>query len=77
MLKKKGKPFLQLSCTGGKIAAVLTSIPGASEYFKGSIVSYATEAKIAVLGIPESVIKEFSVVSEAVVRRWLHVQDKL
>jgi nicotinamide-nucleotide amidase len=67
MLKKKGKTLSTAeSCTGGKIAAVLTSIPGASEYFKGSIVSYATEAKIAVLGIPESVIKEFSVVSEAV-----------
>jgi nicotinamide-nucleotide amidase len=66
MLKKKGKTLSTAeSCTGGKIAAVLTSIPGASEYFKGSIVSYATEAKIAVLGIPESVIKEFSVVSEA------------
>jgi nicotinamide-nucleotide amidase len=49
MLKKKGKTLSTAeSCTGGKIAAVLTSIPGASEYFKGSIVSYATEAKIAV-----------------------------
>jgi hypothetical protein len=33
-VKKKVKPFLQLRVAGGKIAAVLTSIPGASEYFK-------------------------------------------
>jgi nicotinamide-nucleotide amidase len=68
MLKQQQKTLATAeSCTGGKIAAVLTSIPGASEYFKGSVVSYATEAKIAVLGVPESMIKEFSVVSEAVV----------
>jgi nicotinamide-nucleotide amidase len=67
MLKQQRKTLATAeSCTGGKIAAVLTSIPGASDYFKGSVVSYATEAKTDVLGIPESVIKEFSVVSEAV-----------
>jgi nicotinamide-nucleotide amidase len=67
MLKQQRKTLATAeSCTGGKIAAVLTSIPGASDYFKGSVVSYAAEAKTDVLGIPESVIKEFSVVSEAV-----------
>lgn len=55
------------SCTGGTIASVLSAVPGASNYFKGSVVSYATEAKIDVLGIPESLIKEFSVVSAEVV----------
>lgn len=55
------------SCTGGTIASVLSSVPGASNYFKGSVVSYATEAKMDVLGIPESLIKEFSVVSAEVV----------
>jgi nicotinamide-nucleotide amidase len=55
------------SCTGGKIAQVLTSVPGSSQYFKGSVVCYATETKINVLGIPESLIKEHSVVSAAVV----------
>jgi nicotinamide-nucleotide amidase len=54
------------SCTGGKIAALLTAVPGASEYFKGSVVSYATEVKTGVLGVSESVINEFSVVSAAV-----------
>jgi nicotinamide-nucleotide amidase len=56
------------SCTGGKIAQVLTSVSGASNYFKGSIVSYATETKISVLGLSEDLIKEHSVVSADVAR---------
>jgi len=51
------------SCTGGKIAQVITSVPGASNYFKGSVVSYATETKISVLGISSELIKKHSVVS--------------
>jgi len=57
------------SCTGGKIAQILTSVSGASNYFKGSIVSYSTETKIAVLGIPEDLIKEYSVVSAEVAKQ--------
>ena len=56
------------SCTGGKIAQVLSSFAGASAYFKGSIVSYATETKISVLGISEDIINEYSVVSAKVAR---------
>ncbi|MCL6267931.1 competence/damage-inducible protein A [Flagellimonas myxillae] len=54
------------SFTGGKIAEKITAIPGASAYFKGSVVSYATETKIEVLGVPKAVIEEHSVVSEEV-----------
>jgi nicotinamide-nucleotide amidase len=54
------------SCTGGKIAQVLTSVPGASRYFKGSIVSYAKEVKIDVLGVSAETIKRHSVVSAEV-----------
>lgn len=54
------------SFTGGKLAERLTAIPGASAYFKGSIVSYATEAKIQLLHVPEALIQKHSVVSEAV-----------
>jgi nicotinamide-nucleotide amidase len=57
------------SCTGGKIAQLLSSVAGASSYFKGSIVSYATETKINVLGIDESLIKEHTVVSSEVVKQ--------
>jgi len=56
------------SCTGGQIAASLSSVPGASSYFKGSVVSYATETKINVLGIPEKLIEEYSVVSAEVAK---------
>jgi len=54
------------SCTGGKIAESLTAIAGASNYFKGSIVSYATQSKIDVLHIPEDLIKTHSVISAEV-----------
>ena len=54
------------SFTGGKIAEELTSIPGASAYFKGTVVSYATETKIKLLGVPAEVVEEHSVVSEQV-----------
>ncbi|MDR6301472.1 competence/damage-inducible protein A [Mesonia maritima] len=51
------------SCTGGKIAARFTTFPGASSYFKGSIVTYATSAKNDVLKIPKDFIEKYSVVS--------------
>ena len=54
------------SCTGGRIASLLSAVPGSSSYFKGSIVSYATEVKINVLGIPKNLIDQFSVVSAEV-----------
>ncbi|KAB7529583.1 competence/damage-inducible protein A [Flagellimonas olearia] len=54
------------SFTGGRIAEEITSIPGASQYFKGSVVSYATETKIKLLKIPEALIQEHSVVSAEV-----------
>ncbi len=54
------------SCTGGSIAAAITSIPGSSGYFKGSAVTYATEGKVAILGIPPELIEQHNVVSAAV-----------
>ncbi|MGJ8715480.1 MAG: competence/damage-inducible protein A [Maribacter stanieri] len=54
------------SFTGGKIAERITSVPGASSYFKGSVVSYATEAKINVLKVPEELVEKYSVVSAEV-----------
>ena len=51
------------SCTGGMIAEKFTANSGASEYFKGSIVSYSTQAKIDVLGISKSLIDKYSIVS--------------
>ncbi len=56
------------SCTGGAISAKLTTISGASSYFKGGIVSYATQAKIEVLKVSETVIQKNSVVSHEVAK---------
>jgi nicotinamide-nucleotide amidase len=56
------------SCTGGKIAQVLTSVSGASNYFRGSVVSYATDTKVSVLGVSQKSIDEHSVVSAQVAK---------
>ena len=56
------------SCTGGRIAQQLTALPGASAYFKGSIVSYATQTKVEVLKVPQALIDRHSVVSVEVAR---------
>jgi nicotinamide-nucleotide amidase len=66
------------SCTGGKVAQILTSVAGASNYFKGSVVSYATEAKISILGIAEDLIEKHSVVSAEVAKQMaINVQKLL
>jgi len=54
------------SCTGGNIAHLITSIPGASSYFVGSVVSYTAKVKIDELQVSEELIKEYSVVSAEV-----------
>lgn len=55
------------SCTGGYIAHLITTIPGSSVYFKGSIVSYANEIKEKVLGVREETIMQHGAVSEETV----------
>ena len=52
------------SCTGGAIAAALTAIPGASDYFPGGVVAYSAALKAALLGVPREVITTVGVVSE-------------
>lgn len=54
------------SCTGGKIAESFTANAGASQYFKGGVVSYATQAKVDILNIDPKLIVLFSVVSSEV-----------
>ena len=56
------------SFTGGKIASSLTAVPGASAYFKGSVVSYATEVKTGLLRVSGELISTHSVVSAPVAR---------
>ncbi|MDX6183326.1 CinA family nicotinamide mononucleotide deamidase-related protein [Flavobacterium sp. Fl-77] len=56
------------SLTGGKIGSVLSAVPGASKYYKGTVVSYATEIKVNVLGISQDLIDKYSVVSAEVAK---------
>ena len=57
------------SCTGGLVAAALTDIPGSSEVFFGSVVSYANEVKQELLAVPPDVLENDGAVSEACVRQ--------
>ena len=70
LLINKGMTFASAeSCTGGNIAHVITLIPGSSEVFKGTAVTYATPMKTKVLGVPAEVIEKHGVVSQEVVER--------
>jgi nicotinamide-nucleotide amidase len=51
------------SLTGGRLAAALTSVPGASACVVGGVVAYATEVKISMLGVPPALVAEHGVVS--------------
>lgn len=57
------------SCTSGRIASVITSVPGSSQYFKGGIISYADEVKISMLEVNEQLIQEKTPVCEEVVKQ--------
>ena len=52
------------SATGGRIADRITSVPGSSDYFKGSVVAYSNEVKIALLGVKKATIENYGAVSE-------------
>ena len=54
------------SCTGGEIAHLITTVPGSSSYFLGSVTSYAISVKNTVLGVPSSLIEKHGVVSSEV-----------
>jgi len=55
------------SCTGGYIAHLITSIPGSSSYFKGSVVAYSNEIKTGMLGVQEETLIAHGAVSEQTV----------
>ena len=56
------------SCTGGLIAQRITALPGASAAFKGGVVSYWSQIKADVLGVPREMLEEYGAVSEPVAR---------
>jgi len=52
------------SATGGRIADRITNVAGSSDYFKGSVVAYSNEVKIALLGVKKATIENYGAVSE-------------
>lgn len=66
------------SCTGGYIAHLITSVPGSSGYFKGSVVAYSNELKEELLGVLPASLKKYGAVSETVVTEMaIGAQSKL
>lgn len=57
------------SCTGGLLAAALSSMPGSSDWFEGGLVTYRLSAKENLLGIPLSVLNSYSAVSDEVAQQ--------
>ncbi|HRI25587.1 MAG TPA: competence/damage-inducible protein A [Ferruginibacter sp.] len=70
LLLPKGKTMCTAeSCTGGFIAHLITSMPGSSVFYKGTVVSYANEVKKDVLGVEQSTLETEGAVSEEVVKQ--------
>ena len=63
MLRERGLTLATMeSCTGGLLASTITDVPGSSDYFKGGLVSYATEMKLA-WGVSREVVEAHGVIS--------------
>lgn len=69
--EKKATVSTAESCTGGYIAHLITSFAGSSDYFKGSVVSYANEVKENVLHVKQEILLTDGAVSEATVRQMI------
>jgi len=70
LLREKNKTVCTAeSCTGGFIAHKITSVPGSSDYFKGSVIAYANEVKENILNVPPQLIQKHGAVSEEVVKQ--------
>lgn len=69
ILKGKGKKLaVAESCTGGYISHLVTSVPGCSDFYNGSVTSYSNEAKKDLLGVTQESLEQFGAVSEQVAR---------
>jgi PncC family amidohydrolase len=65
------------SCTGGRIAAAITGVPGSSAVFPGGIVSYCNQVKHQLLEVPEELLNTYGAVSEPVARAMAQGAAKL
>ncbi len=71
LLKKNKTISTAESCTGGAIASLITSVPGCSAYYEGSIVSYSYGVKESLLGVKKETLEKYGAVSEETVREML------
>lgn len=72
MLSSSGKTVSTAeSCTGGAIAALITSVPGSSGYFEGSVVSYSNRVKKNILKVKNETLVNYGAVSEETVKEML------
>ena len=70
LLKEKGRTLSTAeSCTGGYISHLVTKVPGSSEYYIGSVISYAYEIKESELGVPKEMLETNGAVSQPVVEQ--------
>lgn len=69
LLKNKKTVATAESCTGGYIAHLITSVPGSSGWYKGTVVSYANETKENVLGVNDQTLRSVGAVSEETVKQ--------
>ncbi|MBP8993150.1 MAG: competence/damage-inducible protein A [Bacteroidales bacterium] len=70
ILKSQNKTICTAeSCTGGRIASLLTSVPGSSQYFYGSVVSYDNSVKQNLLGVSSEDLESYGAVSQQVVEQ--------
>ena len=66
------------SCTGGYISHLITRVAGSSDYYKGSVIAYANEVKVAELGVSSTDIEQYGAVSQQVVEQMaVGVQQKI
>ncbi len=78
LLKEKGQTLSTAeSCTGGKIAQMITSIPGSSDYFKGSVIAYDNSIKKHLLGVSDELLSGYGAVSRQVVEMMAEGSRKL
>jgi nicotinamide-nucleotide amidase len=67
LLRQKGLTLgVVESATGGLISHLITSVPGSSDYYKGSVTAYSNEVKVEVVGVKEETINEYGAVSHQV-----------
>lgn len=65
------------SCTGGRVAAAITSWPGCSTFYKGGVVAYANEVKMDLLKVSRQTLAVHGAVSEATVREMVAGTQRL